>query len=171
MQKTTLPNVVNVDQIKEIDHLEGTHWGGHYKPLTPVLDALPGRLGVNRSRVPAGRSVCPFHAHAREDEVFYVLSGRGIFRYGDVLQEIGPGDCISCPAGTGVAHQLANPFTEDLVYLAIGPNDPHEVCTYPDAGKVMIRSLKSVGYLTRAPYLDGEPARPRIFELAGFDKT
>ncbi len=94
-----------------------------------------------------------------------MLSGRGLFRHGDGLREIGPGDCISCPAGTGVAHQLANPFAEDLVYLAIGPNDPDEVCVYPDSGKVQVRSLKRIGYLEPGGYLDGEPDRPRIFDL------
>lgn len=156
MGQTPPPLVMNIDSVQEVEHSDGQHWGGAYKPLTPALDAHAGRLGVNLSRVPPGRSACPFHAHAREDEVFFVLSGRGVFRYGDTLQEIRPGDCIACPAGTGIAHQLANPFDEDLVYLAIGPNDPHEVCTYPDSGKVMVRSLKTVGYLHQAEYMHGE---------------
>ncbi|AKJ30908.1 cupin domain-containing protein [Caldimonas brevitalea] len=159
------PFVVNVDSVEEEQHLQGEHWGGAFKPLTPALDKRPGRLGVNLSRVPSGRSACPFHAHSREDEVFFVLSGRGVFRYGESVQEIGPGDCISCPADTGVAHQLANPFDSDLVYLGIGLNDPHEVCVYPDTGKINVRSLGRVGYLDDAPYYDGEPERPRIFEL------
>ncbi len=74
---------------------------------------------------------------------------------------------MSCPAGTGVAHQLANTGDVDLVYLAIGRRDPNEVCTYPDSGKVMVRSLQTVGYLEGAPYLDGEPDVPRVFEMTG----
>jgi uncharacterized cupin superfamily protein len=160
------PLVVNVGDVEEIEQVEGEHWGSAWKPLTPALDASPGRLGANLSRVPPGRTACPFHTHAREDEVFFVLSGRGVFRHGDTVQEIRAGDCISCPAGTGIAHQLANPFDEDLVYFAVGLNDPHEVCTYPDSGKVMIRSLKTVGRLAEAPYMDGEPTRPKVLELA-----
>ncbi|AOJ05595.1 MULTISPECIES: cupin domain-containing protein [Burkholderia] len=159
------PNVVNVDDVDEIAHMNGDHWGGAYKPLTPLLDASAGRLGVNLSRVPPGRTSCPFHTHAREDEVFFIVSGRGVLRYGDALREVGPGDCISCPANSGVGHQLANPFDKDLIYLGIGMNDPHEVCTYPDSGKVMVRSLQSVGRLTKTEYMDGEPDLPRIFEL------
>ncbi|MFM0643639.1 cupin domain-containing protein [Paraburkholderia bryophila] len=162
----TPPLVVNVADVKEIEQMEGDHWGGAWKPLTPALAASPGRLGANLSRVPPGRTACPFHTHAREDEVFFVLSGRGVFRHGNTVQEIRTGDCISCPAGTGVAHQLANPFDEDLVYFAVGLNDPHEVCTYPDSGKVMIRSLKAVGRLAEAPYMDGEPDRPKVLDLA-----
>ncbi len=164
--KPSPPLVVNVARVPAVEQLDGEHWGSRYQPLTPALDALPGRLGVNLSRVPPGRTACPFHAHAREDEVFYVLSGRGVFRHGETLQAIGPGDCIACPAGTGIAHQLANPFDEDLVYLGMGVNDPHEVCTYPDSGKVMVRSLKTVGTLHPTDYLHGEPAVPRILELA-----
>lgn len=163
---STPPLVVNVNSVEEITYQEGAHWGGAYKPLTPALSALPGRLGANLSRVPPGYSGCPFHTHAREDEVFYILSGRGVFRYGDSLQEVRGGDCISCPAGTGIAHQLANPFYEDLVYLAVGLNDPHEVCTYPDSGKVLVRALKTVGRIYKTEYMDGEPAVPRILEMA-----
>jgi uncharacterized cupin superfamily protein len=159
-------NTVNVADVNEQEYFSGEHWGHAYKPLTPALDAQgSGRLGLNQVRLPPGRTACPFHYHQREDEAFFVLSGRGMLRYGDALREIGPGDCISCPAGTGVAHQIANPFDEDLVYLAIGLNDPHEVCGYPDTGKIMVRSLGRVGYFEKTEYMAGEPDRPKIFQL------
>lgn len=43
--------------------------------------------------------------------------------------------------------------------------DPHEVCGYPDNGKVMVRALKTVGRLERRDYMEGEPDPPRIFTL------
>ncbi|RFU44744.1 cupin domain-containing protein [Paraburkholderia sp. DHOC27] len=165
-EKDIAPNVVNVDSVQEIERLNGEHWGSAWKPLTPLMDGMPGRLGANVSRVPPGRTACPFHTHAREDEIFFVLSGRGVFRYGDTIQEIRAGDCISCPAGTGVAHQLANPFDEDLVFFAVGLNDPHEVCTYPDSGKVLIRSLQAVGRIAEVPYMDGEGDEPKVLQMA-----
>jgi uncharacterized cupin superfamily protein len=130
----TKAHVVNVDEIDQIEALDREHWGQAYKVLTPSMDT--GKLGANLTRVPSGRVAVPFHAHQLEDEVFYILEGRGVLRYGDTLQDVRPGDCISCPAGTGTAHQLANPFDEDLVYLAFGHNDPNEVAFYPDSGKV-----------------------------------
>ena len=163
------PLVVNVADVPETVQMDDAHWGCAFKPLTPALDALGRqggtRLGMNLSRVPPGRSGCPFHAHAREDEVFYVLSGRGLFRYGDTVREIGPGDCIACPAGTGTAHQIANPYDEDLVYLGVGLNDPHEVCTYPDSGKVMVRSLKRIGLFEATEYMHGEGPRPKLLDM------
>ncbi len=155
--------MVNVNEVREEEGYEGPHWGHAWKVLTPTMGK--GRLGVNQTRLPPGRVAVPFHAHQREDEVFFVLSGRGVLRYGDELRELRPGDCVSCPARTGIAHQIANPFDEDLVYLSIGANDPDEVCIYPDSGKVLVRSLASVGRLTRTDYMDGEPERPQILAL------
>jgi uncharacterized cupin superfamily protein len=156
--------VVHVDEVEEITEIEGA-WGGHYKVLTPSMRERGGKLGVALNRLPPGMTGCPFHSHQLEDEVFYVLSGRGILRYGDELQEIRAGHCVSCPAGTGTAHQLANPFDEELVYLSMGPHERHEVCTYPDSGKVMVRSLGVVGRLAKTPYMEGESDQPAIFEL------
>lgn len=161
-----LAHVVNVDEVEETGKTSGGHWGGFDKVLTPSMRSRGGSLGVSRSRVPPGHTMCPFHYHQREDEAFFVLSGRGVLRYGEQLSLLRAGDCVSCPAGTRVAHQLANPFDEDLIYLAIGVHDPHEVCVYPDSGKVMIRSLREIGFLKDATYLEGEPEKPRIFELA-----
>jgi uncharacterized cupin superfamily protein len=159
-------HVVNVDEVPEVEETAGEHWGGFDRVLTPSMRPRGGTLGVSHSRLPSGRVMCPFHYHQREDEVFFVLSGRGILRYGDDVRELRPGDCVSCPAGTRVAHQIGNPFQEDLTYLAIGPHDRHEVCVYPDSGKVMVRSLGHVGFLEPTDYFAGEPDRPRLFELA-----
>lgn len=158
------PLIVNVADVPEESSYSG-QIGGAWKPLTPALAALKGRLGANLSRLPPGFTACPLHHHLREDEIFFVLSGRGVLRYGDTLQELRPGDCVSCPAGTGIGHQIANPYDVDLVYLAIGPNDPHEVCAYPDSGKVYVRGLGRIGQLTDQAYMANEPDPPRIFEL------
>jgi uncharacterized cupin superfamily protein len=110
--------------------------------------------------------MAPFHYHQREDEVFFVLAGRGVLRYGEELFPLRAGDCVSCPAGIQIGHQIANPFDADLVYLAIGPHDPDEVCVYPDSGRVMIRSLRRRGFIRDAEAREGEPLEPKIFELA-----
>lgn len=159
-----IPHVVNVDEIEEIDNLMGEGWGSFDKILTPSMRPKGGKLGVSRTRLPPGRAGCPFHRHALEDEVFFVLEGRGVLRYGDDVRLLRAGDCVSCPAGTGAAHQIGNPFDEDLVYLAIGPHEPNEVCVYPDSGKVFVRSLQKVGYVEATAYLEGEPARPAILD-------
>jgi uncharacterized cupin superfamily protein len=164
-QDAAMENVVNAADVAEEIWQNGPFWEQHFKPLTPALQPRMGRLGMNLTRVPPGKTSCPFHTHAIADEIFYVLSGRGVFRYGETLREVKAGDSISCPAHSGIAHQLANPFDEDFVFLAIGMNDQNEVCTYPDSGKVMLDALDQVGFLQAADYLAGEPEVPKIFGM------
>jgi len=164
------PIVVNIDSIEPVERLLGEHWGAQFKPLTPSMRPRGGSLGVNLMRIPPGRTASPFHRHQREDEAFFVLEGRGVLRYGHEIVPLRAGDCVSCPAGTGMAHQIANPYEEeDLVYLAIGTHDRDEVCVYPDSGKVLVRSLEALGRLEKADYFEGEPRPPKIFELAAAD--
>jgi uncharacterized cupin superfamily protein len=158
--------IVHAADAKEHEHLYGKRWGGYYKVLTPTMRERGGTLGVNLSRCPPGRALVPFHSHALEDEVFYILSGVGVLRYGDDTHPLVAGDCVSCPAGTGIAHQIANTGDEDLVYLAIGRNDPNEVCHYPDSGKVMVRSLRTVGVLEKTEYMHGEAEEPKVFQTS-----
>lgn len=141
-------------------------WASRYQVLTPHMREAGGKLGVVLNRLPSGSLGCPFHWHAREDEVFYILEGRGVLRYGEETRELRPGDCISCPAGKQVAHQIGNPYDDDLVYLAMGNHDPDEICGYPDNGKVMLRHLQSVGRLDVLDYFEGEPESPILFTQA-----
>ncbi len=153
--------ITNADAAEETEHRDGP-FHGFYKILTPNMRDRGGKLGLNISRVLPGETSCPFHAHQLEDEVFYVISGTGILRYGDATFAIGSGDCIECPAGTGIAHQLANNGSVDLVYLSAGNNEPNEVCVYPDSEKVMVRSLQTVGVLAKTPYAEREPNPPKV---------
>jgi uncharacterized cupin superfamily protein len=166
------PIVVNIDSVTAIERLLGERWGAQFKPLTPSMRPRGGSLGVNLMLLPPGRTACPFHSHQREDEAFFVLKGRGVLRYGDQIIPLRAGDCVSCPAGTGEAHQLANPHEDgDLVYLAIGTHDRDEVCVYPDSGKVLVRSLEQLGRLEATDYFEGEPRPPKIFEMAGVEPS
>ncbi len=160
----TTPLITNADAASR-DAMEEKPWGCSWEVLTVGMRERGGTLGVVRNHLEPGHTTCPFHWHTREDEVFYVLSGKGVLRYGEHLREIGPGDCISCPAGVQIAHQIANPFETTLVYLAIGPRDPHEVCGYPDSGKLMVRAAGGIGVMEKTPYMAHEPAQPKIFEL------
>ncbi len=162
----TDPLITNLADAPEETQMTGDHWGATWKVLTPGMRERGGTLGMVWQRLPPGRAACPFHTHQHEDEVFFILSGTGLLRYGEEIRRLRAGDCVSCPAGTGIAHQIANDSDEELVYLAIGPHDPDEVATYPDNGKVFVRRLKRVGYFEKADYMAGEPDVPKIFELA-----
>ena len=161
------PTIVNMHTAPEIAADVPAAWTHFQRELTPAMkEAGPGRfgigrLGLNARRVPPGHSACPAHTHLMADEVFVVLEGQGLFRYGDRVYKILPGDCISCPADTGIAHQIANPATPDctgdLVYLAIGAEPPGDICTYPDSGQIAIDGLNRRGFLREAGYYEGQP--------------
>ncbi|MFO0585382.1 MAG: cupin domain-containing protein [Anaeromyxobacter sp.] len=75
------------------------------------------RLAVVHTRLPARRDAYVMHAHARDEEWMYVLSGRGLARHAGIEVEIGPGDFLGFPAG--VAHDT-RALDEELTYVSGG---------------------------------------------------
>src|SRR5689334_25408048 len=45
-------------------------------------------------RIPKGKSLCPYHAHAAESELYVVVSGRGSVRDKNGITEVVPGDAF-----------------------------------------------------------------------------
>jgi len=100
------------------------------------------RLGISVAVLPPGGESYVCHRHQAEEEFVYVISGRGRLRLRDgdteELMEIGPGDFMGFPT-SAPAHQLLNPFEEDLVYVMGGESLPMEVGEFPDLGKRLYR--------------------------------
>jgi uncharacterized cupin superfamily protein len=96
------------------------------------------RIGVHLVRVPPGKEAAAYHTHAAEEEFYYILAGRAVVEIDGVVHEVGAGDFIGMPAPSP-AHQLRNPFAQDLVYLVGGERKPVEVASLPKAGKRVIR--------------------------------
>jgi mannose-6-phosphate isomerase-like protein (cupin superfamily) len=55
------------------------------------------------------------HYHPQTEEIYYILSGRGMMRIREDVREVVPGDGIIIPPGS--AHQIRNIGEEDLVFL------------------------------------------------------
>ena len=113
-------------------------------------------------RITKGKSLCPYHSHSAESELYLVVSGRGSVRDKDRTTEVGPGDAFLFQPGE--AHQLTNAGDEDFVYYVIADNPRSggatgDSCYYPDSGKwavikegpeeVMVKG-------TETDYFDGE---------------
>ena len=97
-------------------------------------------VGLTVIDIDPGRRSFPFHCHAAEEELFYVLAGSGAVRLGSDEHAVGPGHVVARPSGTGVAHEfLAGPG--GLAYLAFGERRPGDSCFYPESGKVSLRGL------------------------------
>jgi uncharacterized cupin superfamily protein len=127
-----------------------------------------GSLGCSVTVVSPGKRAFPFHRHHVQDELFYVVSGTGEYRFGDERLPVRAGDIVAAPAGTK-AHQLINTGTEDLRYLAVSTGGSVDIVDYPDSKKVGIAAgvknadwrtatYKAMGRMTPADYFDGEDA-------------
>jgi uncharacterized cupin superfamily protein len=89
-------------------------------------------FGVNVTVVSPGSMSALRHAHARQDEFVYVLSGRLVLHTDDGRMELSAGMCVGFKAGTGNAHRLLNESTSEAVYLEVGDRTPGDEVTYPD---------------------------------------
>jgi uncharacterized cupin superfamily protein len=96
------------------------------------------RSGVSLAKIPPGKESFIYHAHEREEEWIYIISGRGIAEIDDEEFEVTAGDFMGFPTPS-VAHHLRNPFDEELVYLMGGENLDVEIADFPRLGKRMIR--------------------------------
>jgi uncharacterized cupin superfamily protein len=108
----------------------------------------PGRtvgsvtIGMRRIRVPAGSWSTPAHEH--DEEIFYVLAGRGLSWHRGKTCAIGSGDCIVYPERGG-AHTIH--ATDDIDLLAFGPRSTSPGVSFPRLG----RSLVAGRWLTSEP--------------------
>jgi uncharacterized cupin superfamily protein len=99
----------------------------------PLGDAFGlTNFGVNLTRLSPGGESSLRHAHSRQDEFVYILSGHPtlITDAGEVRLE--PGMCAGFRAGTGNGHHLINRTAADVLYLEIGDRTPGDAGSYPD---------------------------------------
>src|SRR5436853_540089 len=101
------------------------------KILRKVGEVL--RLAHDDNALSFRQSLCPYHSHSAESELYLVVSGNGTVRDKDGLTDVGAGDAFFF--GPGEAHQLTNAGEEDLVYYVVADNPLGDGCYYPDSGK------------------------------------
>ena len=159
--RSRFANVVNALTVPYQDYSDASgRFGAGSREIGEAAGAR--RLGYNLTLVKPGARSNPYHFHHAEEEAFYILEGHGTLRQGDEqggeeLVEIGPGDIVAFPAGTGISHQFINTSEAPLVYLAISTIELLDVAEYPDSDKLNIRSTRLIVRRTpRLEYLDGE---------------
>jgi uncharacterized cupin superfamily protein len=126
-----------------------------------------GRVAVNLEWIPPGKGSAIFHVHHREEEWAYVLSGRGLAELDGGDQELGPGDFLGFPPGTG--HHVRNTGTEDL-HLLVGGEivSDVEVADFPRLRRRLVRfgrRLAVYPYEAEVPFIPGTSEVPA--ELLG----
>ena len=127
--------VINIDQLTLEPSTQGTKFASAGARIGPMLGAK--QLGYSYDVVQAGKTSCPFHSHRAEEEMFFVVSGAGLLRYGAQSRKIRAGDFICCPTGGAeTAHQIINDSDAPLAYISVSTMMPAEVCEYPDSQKI-----------------------------------
>jgi uncharacterized cupin superfamily protein len=107
-----------------------------------IGEAVGTRLvGVDVTEIPPGKNSSYLHAHQSKEEFFFVLSGRCRVRLGPEVHELGPGDAVSRPAGTGVPHQFQNPYAEPCSVLMLGVmagRGVEDEVSWPELGRAAV---------------------------------
>ena len=145
-------------------------FGRFTKNISIALGREPESLDLSKRhpfdlalvRIPKGKSLCPYHAHAAESELYLVISGRADVRDKKDVTEVGPGDAFMFQPGE--PHQLTNNGDEDFVYYVIADNPRSggatgDSCYYPDSGKWAVTREASEELIvkgTETDYFDGE---------------
>ncbi|QJR16081.1 cupin domain-containing protein [Usitatibacter palustris] len=128
--------VVNLDELK-LEKFSAV--GGKFEGESARIGQLLGakELGYSYDVVQPGKVSCPFHSHAAEEEMFFIVKGTGTLRYGTETRKVRAGDVICCPVGgPDTAHQLVNDSNAELAYISVSTMMPAEVCEYPDSKKI-----------------------------------
>jgi uncharacterized cupin superfamily protein len=156
--------IINVDDVPLADRGNGKSFAVKWGRVGPTLGLHA--LGCAVHVVPPGKKAFPFHRHHVQDELFFIVSGEGQYRWGDETLAVKTGDLVSAPAGTK-AHQLVNTGKSDLRYLGISSMTTTEVVDYPDSAKIGVMAgvkngdfktatYAGMGRLEKADYFDGE---------------
>ena len=118
---------------------EEGRFGGRDQDLGGAAGSVA--VGLRRTVLPPGKQSFPRHAHMAEEEIFFVVRGRGTLLRGEESVAVEAGDVAAFPAGTGVAHAFVAHPGEELEYLSIGERDDNDVVLYPDSGKLLVVGL------------------------------
>ena len=83
------------------------------------------RMGATLYELAPGAPDLRLHMHFGAEEMFFVLSGRPVFRNQHGEEEMAPGDFVFCPEGRAGLHAFSNPTQTSP--------DPRDQCrSFPD---------------------------------------
>ncbi|HWE32466.1 MAG TPA: cupin domain-containing protein [Solirubrobacteraceae bacterium] len=113
---------------------------GHIRGTWSYLGESAGcrTVGVRRIQLPEGAWSTPAHEHGREEEIFYVLAGRGISWQRGKTAEVSAGDCIVYLPRRG-AHTI-HALEGGIDLLAFGPREYDESVRFPRLGMSLVGS-------------------------------
>ena len=139
-ESTAYPHILRRAEIEARQSTFSHPWNPQSEISGTWMGRLAGlaRTGVSIGRLGPGKESFAYHLHHTEEEWLYVLSGRAVARIDGQDYPLEPGDFVAFPTPS-VAHNLANPFQEELVYLMGGENKPDEVADFPTLDRRMVK--------------------------------
>jgi mannose-6-phosphate isomerase-like protein (cupin superfamily) len=90
------------------------------------------RMGATLYELAPGTPESGVHMHYGAEEMFFVLSGRPVFRNQHGKEALAPGDFVFCPEGRAGLHTFSNPTDEPVALLAISAGSFPDVVPDPE---------------------------------------
>jgi len=90
------------------------------------------RIGATLHELVPGASGGRLHMHYGGEEMFFVISGRPVFRSQRGEEQLAPGDFVFCPEGRAGLHTFSNPTEVPVRLLAISGGGFPDVVAYPE---------------------------------------
>ena len=118
------------------------------------------RMGATLWDLAPGAAGMRMHMHYGAEEMFFVLSGRPLWRDLESEEELASGDFVFCPEGRSGLHAFSNPHDEPARILAISAGGFPDVVAYPDHGYAWVA--------TRDPELPAAAEDPGIIQRFDF---
>ena len=120
------------------------------------------RMGATLYELAPGTPESRMHMHYGAEEMFFVLSGRPVFRNQHGKETLAPGDFVFCPEGRAGLHTFSNPADEPA-------RDPGDQCRELPRRRRLSRTRIRVGghsrSRSRAPGERGDPGIIARFEI------
>ncbi len=154
--------IANLDELDDYIAREEGPFKERYAIIGKKIGAK--KLSYSFAVIPPGKKMCPFHNHRVNEEMFLIIEGSGLLRFGEKAYPVKKHDVIACPPGDrSLAHQLINIGVDDLKYFCLSTNEPYDICEYPDSDKILAMDRQTgdgLRHITRAEsavdYMDGE---------------
>lgn len=145
--------VINLDDVPLFELRQGEIFEAKLGRIAPLIGSTG--LGCMLTIVPPGKRAFPFHHHHATHEMFFILEGKGEYRFGAQTFSVKPGDVLAAPAGSaGEPHQIINTGDRELRYLGLSTNrrEQPEIVEYPDSNKFAVISGAPDGSPMTAPF-------------------
>ncbi len=148
--------VINLDQLEMQACGEGSY-AHEFGIICAQIGAV--KLGYNLTVVPPSGNANFFHNHHANEEMFFIIEGSGLLRFGDNEYPLRRHDVIACPpGGRDGAHQIINTGDMPLRYLALSTKERVEVAEFPDSDKIQV----AVGDYAKMDLFGCFPAKARV---------